>query len=292
MSNTFRLHSLTEVFAICKLPPANPIPKWATMGETWSVTRTPTELSCVCPEGNVPPTIRAERDWRALQVEGPLPFTMVGVLSSILDTLANDGISVFVLSTFDTDLILVRTEQFSEACARLNNAGHTIVEVRSSPIQGLGVFALAPYSAGQCIREITVVREITPEAPLREELGELADHCDYPDGRVVLLGFPDRHINHSCDPNAYVQYKQDHSFLCARRDITVGEEITCDYNMNITGGTSWPCHCGAARCRGETIGDFFKLPIGIQLEYQPQLAEWFVRRHQEALAQLISRRPV
>ncbi len=161
-----------------------------------------------------------------------------------------------------------------------------LVEVKESRIQGLGVFALGRIAAGQRIRQINVVREITPEAPLRQELGERVDHCDYPDGKVVLLGFPDRHINHSCDPNAYVRYEGDRCYLCARRKIAAGEEITCDYNMNITGGTSWACHCGAARCRGETIGDFFRLPIAIQLEYKPLLAEWFVRRHRETLARL------
>jgi hypothetical protein len=63
----------------------------------------------------------------------------------------------------------------------------------------------------------------------------------------------------------------------------VGEEITCDYNINITGGTSWHCNCGAKRCRGETIGDYFKLPIDIQLEYRPFLASWFIQRYREFL---------
>lgn len=162
------------------------------------------------------------------------------------------------------------------------------VEVKRSPIDGLGVFALTLVAAGQYIRRINVVREVTPETPLREDLGERVDHCDYPDGKVVLLGFPDRHLNHSRDPNAYVRYDKDGCYLYARRSIAPGEEIMCDYNLNITGGTSWPCHCGAARCRGETIGDFFKLPIEIQREYRPLLADWFVRRHHESLAALDS----
>jgi len=160
------------------------------------------------------------------------------------------------------------------------------VEVKPSSIQGLGVFALAPIRMGQYIRQINVVREITPAAPLREDLGERIDHCDYPDGKVVLLGFPDRHLNHSCDPNAYVQYHENHSYLLARRSIEAGEEITCDYNINITGGTSWPCSCHAARCRGETIGDFFRLPVEIQREYRPLLADWFVRRNLALLTSL------
>jgi hypothetical protein len=160
------------------------------------------------------------------------------------------------------------------------------VEVRSSPIEGLGLFVLAPLRPGQCIRRINVVREITPEAPLREDLEERFDHCDYPEGKVVLIGIPDRNVNHSCDANAYVRYEEDACYLYARRAIAANEEITCDYNLNITGGTSWPCHCGAARCRGETLGDFFKLPPDIQREYRPLLADWFVRRHRVSLGLL------
>lgn len=160
------------------------------------------------------------------------------------------------------------------------------VVVGASSIEGLGLFAGRSFCAGQRIRQINVVREVTPTSPLREELGERADHCDYPDGKIVLLGPPDRHINHSCDPNAYVLYERNHSFLVARRDIAAGEEIACDYNINITGGTAWPCHCGAARCKGTTLGGFFRLPFNIQGEYRPLLAEWFVRTHLDRLKAL------
>ncbi len=160
------------------------------------------------------------------------------------------------------------------------------VQVRPSPIEGLGLFALRPFVAGERIRQITIVREVTPDAPLREDLGERIDHCDYPDGRVVLLGFPDRHLNHSCDPNAYVAHEPDRCALVARRAIAAGDEITCDYNVNITGGTAWPCHCGAPRCRGDTVGDFFRLPVEVQREYRSLLAHWFVTRHRSRLAAL------
>lgn len=160
------------------------------------------------------------------------------------------------------------------------------VEVRTSRIEGLGIFALLPFVKGQCIRKINVIREITDDEPLRDDLGERIDHCDYPDGKVVLLGYPDRYINHSCDPNAYVLYADDGSYFYARRDILTSEELTCDYNINITGGTSWPCHCGTKRCRGETIGDYFKLPIDIQREYRPFLANWFIQRYGERLKSL------
>jgi len=157
------------------------------------------------------------------------------------------------------------------------------VEVRASPIEGLGVFAARSFRAGERIRRINVVREITADAPLRKDLGEREDHCDYPDGRVMLLGFPDRHVNHSCDPSAYVLYEGAAAWLVARREIAAADEITCDYLINVVGGTSWPCHCGAARCRGETGADFFALPAEFQREYRPLLADWFVRRHRERI---------
>jgi len=160
------------------------------------------------------------------------------------------------------------------------------VEVRPSSIEGLGVFAARAFRAGERIRRLNVVREVTAEAPLREQLGERFDHCTYPDGKVLLLGFPDRHVNHSCAPSAYEAFEGDVSFLVARRDIAAGEEITCDYNINISGGTAWPCRCGAERCLGEVAGDYFLLPRWLQREYRPLLAPWFVRRHAERLAAL------
>ena len=160
------------------------------------------------------------------------------------------------------------------------------VEVRPSGIEGLGVFAVRSFRAGDRIRKVNVVREVTPEAPIREDLGERADHCNYPDGKVVLYGPPDRHLNHSCDPNTHEVFENGGTYLVARRDIAAGTEITCDYNINIADGTAWPCWCGALRCRGEVVGDFFRLPKERQREYRSLLAEWFLRRHRESLEAL------
>jgi SET domain-containing protein len=164
------------------------------------------------------------------------------------------------------------------------------VEVKSSPIEGQGVFALRPFRAGEQIRRVQIVREVTEDAPIRAEAGERVEHCGYPDGKVVLWGFPDRHLNHSCDPNAYEHYEAVVISIVARRDIASGEEVTVDYNVNTSGGNSWPCRCGAARCRGESVGDFFALPREQQHEYRSLLATWFVRRHRERLRGLDAER--
>ncbi len=162
-------------------------------------------------------------------------------------------------------------------------ASQDAIEVRESAIEGLGLFACRAFLPGETVHRIKVVREITPDAPLRPDLGERSDHCDYPDGKVVLIGYPSRHLNHSCDPNAFLRYEPDACFVVARRRIEAGEEITIDYNVNISGGTAWPCHCGAHRCLGTVAGDFFLLPPAMQLEYRPLLADWFVRRHAKRL---------
>jgi len=165
----------------------------------------------------------------------------------------------------------------------LGSASSSTVEARASPIEGLGLFALRPFSPGEQIRMVNVIREITPDAPLRPDQGERRDHCDYPDGKVVLIGPPDCHLNHSCDPNAWMRYGEAGAEIVARRPIKVGDEVTCDYSINVTGGDAWPCHCGAARCRGHVAGDYFQLPPEVQQEYEPYLAAWFVRRHREPL---------
>ena len=157
------------------------------------------------------------------------------------------------------------------------------VAVKPSGIEGLGIFAVGAIRAGGRIRRVNVVREVTLAAPLRQDLGERADHCKYPDGKVVLYGPPDCFINHSCDPNAYEVHEGNATYLVARRPIPAGTEITCDYNINIANGTAWPCRCGAPRCRGEVLGDFFRLPRQWQREYRPLLAGWFVDRHRELI---------
>jgi histone-lysine N-methyltransferase SETD1 len=163
------------------------------------------------------------------------------------------------------------------------------VQTHQSGIEGLGIFAGRPFRAGERIHRINVLREVTAAAPLREDLGERQDHCAYPNGRTVLYGPPDRYTNHSCDPNAYEVHESDAIYLVARRRIAAGDEITCDYNINIANGTAWPCRCGAARCQGQVMGDFFRLPVAWQRDYRSLLAPWFVAAHQAQLRALDGR---
>jgi hypothetical protein len=83
-------------------------------------------LSVVCPEENVPVDVTSERGWRCLRVAGRLKFSSVGILSSMVKPLAEASISVFVVSTFDTDYLLVKAGSFEPAVKALQEAGHHV----------------------------------------------------------------------------------------------------------------------------------------------------------------------
>ncbi len=122
---TFKLEVLPSTFAICRLDADANVPEWAT-GEFLSITRTPDELSIICRQGNVPENLQSELGWRCLRVAGRLKFSMVGVIASLAGTLAAANISVLVVSTFDTDYLLVKEGNLEAAVASLVEAGHAV----------------------------------------------------------------------------------------------------------------------------------------------------------------------
>ena len=118
----FNLEILPGAYVICRLNSEEPIPKWL-RGELVSVTRTPDELSVVCPAEGVPHDVQRESGWRCLRVIGKLDFSLVGVIAGITTVLADAGLSVLTLSTFDTDYFLVREKDLTRAAHALGEAG-------------------------------------------------------------------------------------------------------------------------------------------------------------------------
>ena len=110
-------------FAVCRLSPGSEA-AWVPQHGFLSITRAVEELSVVCQEAAVPDGVRAERGWRAIQLEGPFDFSLTGVLASMLNPLAEARVPIFALSTFDTDYILIPEEHFPRALAALETAGH------------------------------------------------------------------------------------------------------------------------------------------------------------------------
>jgi len=119
-----KLSFVSGRFAVCRLAAKESLPAWALCGPFVAVTRTADELSIVCPEEDVPEGVRCEKGWRCVRVCGALDFGEIGILSSLLGPLANARITVFVISTFDTDHVLIKQEHEAQARAALVAAGH------------------------------------------------------------------------------------------------------------------------------------------------------------------------
>jgi hypothetical protein len=122
-----RLQKMSEVLSVCRLSPGEEIPDWACTGRFYSVTRTDEELSIVCESKYVPAGIKAEQPWRCLKVVGPLDFGLTGIMAALTQPLAADKISIFAVSTFDTDYLMVKTDNYERACLSLTRAGHEIL---------------------------------------------------------------------------------------------------------------------------------------------------------------------
>ena len=123
---TVTLRVLDGELAVCRLPadaPAPPIPAGAAL---FAVTRTRDELSIVCPRAAAPADAEVEPGWRALGVAGPLDFGLTGILTSLATPLAAARISIFAISTYDTDYVLVRDSALPAAIDALRDAGHTV----------------------------------------------------------------------------------------------------------------------------------------------------------------------
>jgi uncharacterized protein len=121
------LELLPDTLAICRLPAEAPLPPWADGRSGFlTVSRTREELSITALQRLVPPDAKCERDYRAVRVRGPLPLDLVGILAAIADPLAEVGLGIFAISTYDTDYVLVKSRDLPTALEALERAGHRI----------------------------------------------------------------------------------------------------------------------------------------------------------------------
>jgi hypothetical protein len=117
---------LPQTFAICQLPRKEPIPTWILDLEFWSITRTDDEISLVIPENLVQNGWVISHSWRCFKINGPLDFSLIGILASLSGALAEAEISIFALSTYDTDYILVQSQHVEKASSVLSALGNKI----------------------------------------------------------------------------------------------------------------------------------------------------------------------
>jgi hypothetical protein len=118
---------LPHTLAICRLQADAPVPAWAAQPAPFlTLSRTADELSIVAVQALVPEGIRCERDYRALRVRGPLPLNLVGILASIANPLAAAGLSIFAISTYETDYVLLKSADLDSAVTVLRRASHEV----------------------------------------------------------------------------------------------------------------------------------------------------------------------
>ena len=127
-----KLSLLPPTFAICRLDPLDAIPVWALTGSFFTITRTDEELSIVCEEAVIDPEhgmthIKIEPGWRCLKLNGPIPFETIGVIASLTKALADAGLSVSPIATYDTDYLFVKEDRVPNAIRALKNAGHEVL---------------------------------------------------------------------------------------------------------------------------------------------------------------------
>lgn len=109
------LSVMPGIFAVCRFAPTAPIPAWSYERPFFSISKTEDELSIVCLEHQIPEGVKAETGWRGIKVEGPLDFSLTGILASLSQPLAEGGVSIFAISTYDTDYLLVKQHSLPKA---------------------------------------------------------------------------------------------------------------------------------------------------------------------------------
>ena len=121
-----KIRLLQGTYAVCQINDTEKVPSWVEEKGFFSVTKTEDEISVVMLQDKISKEIKAEKDWRILKVEGTLDFSLIGILAKISSVLAKNQISIFVISTFNTDYILVKEEKIEKAMAVLNLEGYEI----------------------------------------------------------------------------------------------------------------------------------------------------------------------
>lgn len=126
---------------------------------------------------------------------------------------------------------------------------HGKISVKNSPIHGRGVFATALIREGETAVSWENTREITVAE--RETLSPAERvYVDIQDGKILLVGEPERFVNHACEANTRAGVQCD----IAVRDIEIGEEVTADYSQYYISAGHFSCSCGAPGCRGIVRG--------------------------------------
>jgi hypothetical protein len=121
------LQELPCNYAVSRLVSDARIPAWADGDGFVSISRTTDELSVVCLAARVPSDVRSDSPWVAFKLQGPFPFDATGIALSVIEPLSTASVGIFLVSTFDTDYLLVKAENAARARELLRAAGHKLL---------------------------------------------------------------------------------------------------------------------------------------------------------------------
>ncbi len=127
MAPSIKLKVLDGAYGVARLEASEAIPAWADGGGFVSTTRTDDELSIVCREDRIPGHVRSDTGWSCLKLQGPFAFDETGIVLSVIEPLSTNEIGIFVVSTFDGDHLLVKSNDLEKAFVLLKNAGHSLI---------------------------------------------------------------------------------------------------------------------------------------------------------------------
>ena len=145
------------------------------------------------------------------------------------------------------------------------------VIVKKSKKEGKGVFALKDFKKGEIILKIDSSNVVSKEN-IAKLSKEEQNHTQYiGSNKYIIMKFPEKYINHSCNPNTYIKNLK----VIAMKNIKKDEEITSDYSINGVDPWEIKCNCGSKNCRKIIVGDFRKLNPKIQKKYYPYLEDWY-----------------
>jgi hypothetical protein len=125
--NNLTIQILPEQYAILHISSDENIPAWVLNGKYWSITRSESEISIVCQQDVVPTGFKGEFNWKVFKVHNPLTFEMAGILASLANPLADAGISIFAISSYETDYLMLKEVNLEKAVEVLSKAGHIII---------------------------------------------------------------------------------------------------------------------------------------------------------------------
>lgn len=126
--NKIRIVILEEIYSICRLEKNDTIPDDITKSNFYSITSSPKEIFLVCEQKFIRDGMKVEKDWKVLKIDSILDFSLIGIISKISTILADAKISIFVVSTYDTDYVLIKKSNLEITVRVLEENGYEIIK--------------------------------------------------------------------------------------------------------------------------------------------------------------------